>query len=181
MIMILPYYFKLCSLPVVLIAGALLGIRRFGVRLCLLDQDSRQNEKFQFSLRSLMGLTLAVAILFSAISSCRVYYPDILNNAIDLLSVVIVALVTVWAGLGRGRTLLRILIVLFAAICVGLLSGFAIGSQYAGRTISIMVDSLIYTMLQYFFIIMPLLVVRSMGYRIVRVENTPESVDTLHT
>ena len=116
----------------VVVAGALLVIHGFGMRLRLFDPKCRQDKGFQFSLLSLMGLTLAVAILFAAINTSQVDwinklfvpYTDLHFLTDVCLPTMVIALIAVWAGLAQGQTLIRLVIGLFAASCVGLIFWF---------------------------------------------------------
>ena len=144
-------------------------IQRFGTKLCLLDEDSRQqySKKFQYSLRSIFGLTFGVAILFSSIGSYRVYHWEILSVVTMGLATIGIALATIWAVLGQGWPLPRIVVVSLVAIGLGLISTFAIEKAYLSLSFI--------SALQVFLIMLPLLVVRSMGYRVV---NNPEHITT---
>ncbi len=161
----------------VVVAGSLLLIHGFGVRLRLLDPKCRQDKGFQFSLLSLMGLTLAVALLFAAINTSQVDwinklfvpYTDLHFLTDVCLPTMVVALIAVWAGLAQGRTLIRLLIGLFAASFVGFIFWFAKTRIYRDNVWLefVVMPMYMFFILQYIFIILPLLVVRSMGYRIV--------------
>jgi len=174
------FFFITISVQFIGLTGTLFVMCQFGTRLCLLDKSVRhQYSRFQFSLRSLMGLTLAVAILFSTIASFRMYKWSSLYCAIIGLAAIGIALATIWAGLGQGRPLLRIVPVIVLAIGLGLISAFAIRQEYMiDLAIGIGITSTfairqeyiylsVFSALQVFIIVLPLLVVRSVGYRVV--------------
>jgi hypothetical protein len=149
------------SLQLLGIAGALLILRGLGTKLCLLDNDDQTQwqRAFQFSLRSLMGLTLAVSLMFSAISSYWVYHREIVFGMVVAIVETVLILATVWAGLGRGRSLLRIVPVVFVAIGLGQIAALTGRVEYFLWSI--------FTVLEVLLVVGPLLVVRSMGYRLV--------------
>ncbi len=164
-------------LQLIVVAGSLLVIHGFGMRLRLLDPNCRQDRGFQYSLFSLMGLTLAVALLFAAINTSQVAwinklfvpYTDLHFLTDVCLPTMVIALIAVWAGLAQGQTSIRLLIGLFAASCVGFIFWFAKTRIYRDNVWLefFVIPMFMFFVLQYIFIVLPLLVVRSMGYRIV--------------
>jgi hypothetical protein len=155
-------FLVLFSLQLLGIAGSLLLIRRFGTKLRFLGTELRRqgNQRLQYSLRSLMGITLAVSVLFSAISSYRVYRSCIVFGVVVAIAETALALATVWAALGRGRPFLRIVPVVVFAVGLGLTAAIAQDWSYGGW--------LWCSILQVALIFGPLVVVRSMGYRLTR-------------
>ena len=153
--------------------GFSLGIAQWlGVRLAPPEEVSLQQDRksFQFSLRSLMGVIVAIAILLALCQSSRVYN---LSEKFEILFVaalgflaVLVTLAAVWAALGLGRPLLRIVAVILAALCLGLaVQPFAKNSRFY--------ELPAFAVIQVVGIFLPLLIVRRYGYRLVRLVRLP--------
>ena len=164
-------FFCCYSLSVIGIAVAFLVIERFGARLVLLDTVSleKREQPFQFTLRSLIGFGVVVAVLLATYRSSSVYDSETNFQVVSLLGSVLsetlISVAAVWATLGLGRPTSRLAAVTLVAIGLGL----ACQAVSAKPTHVFMAILLVLRMLG---IAIPLLVVRSYGYRFVR---CPES------
>ena len=166
------------SVPLIGAAVALFIARCCGARLVLFDEISleQRSKPFQFSLRSLMGLTVVVAILLATVRSVRIN-PDFSSYWFIARCyfglgfwVILAATAAVWAALGQRWTLLRIVVVTLAAMCFGVVLP-------SGASKGFVLSCLMIAPLHVLGIVLPLLVVRSYGYRFVHLpKGTQEQV-----
>jgi hypothetical protein len=148
--------------------AALLVVRALGVRLIRFDRRclpaAPKSEGLRFSIRSLMLLAAAVALLSAgarAIQETPVH--DVLANVVWCMCSVGVGLVALWAALGSGRPLWRAPIVFVLSLVLGALFTFASHFVRAAQVCILLIMLLSSTLL-----VSSLLVVRSCGYRFVR-------------
>jgi hypothetical protein len=167
----------LFSVPAVIVAGALFIVQRFGVRLTLLNKISPEQRKvvFQFSLRSLMGVSVALAVLLAIGRSSLMYESTSRFRVLFLTAVGVLmaflALAAVWAALGLRRPLIPTVGVILAAICVGMaVEPFDLIPRFFHLPTVAAV--------QVVGIVGPLLVVRSYGYRFVRCPQEHKGADS---
>lgn len=158
--------------------GVFLFIRR---RKCKLRKYKREmlvasDKPYQFTIRSIILLTVAIALVLTfgkiiraidldTIPSVEAYWFSpfaILRVGVSILCFVPVCVATVWATLSRKHPTPRILVVLTFALCVGLVPPFYFsreGLNYILGPLSMLLTSLT--------VMGTLLVVRSWGYRFV--------------
>ena len=154
------------SLATVLVAGVLLVVRCFRVRICLTTMVTTAVPRFQFSIRQLLILTTAVACL---VSLGKWLGPDLVTVTepfvLDLYGLVLatVGLISIWPVFGARPPILPgiIAVAMSAGLGFGLtrLSPHAAGMPDVWITIP-SVEAL--------SLVASLLVVRSSGYRLVR-------------
>ncbi len=151
------------TITVIVTMGSSLVLRRFGVivkRLGDLDQPARPESKGpRFSIRSMMIVTVAVAVLCAEARSLGVQ--RFLINLVFAICFVAAGLVSLWAALGDVRPLRRgpAVFVLWAALGAFM----AVPATTAGRAYIHLIMALYPAAL-----VGSLLIVRSCGYRLVR-------------
>jgi hypothetical protein len=161
---------ELSAITVMIATAALLVVRVLGVRLIRFDGRSQPTpsgtEGFRFSIRALLLVTAAVALL-SAGARALQQAPGVsaLRTVCWAMCVVAVGLVALWAALGLGRPLWRGPVVFALSLVVGAFLASATEPQGAvvGWVISVLIMLLYSTLL-----LGSLLIVRSCGYRFVR-------------
>jgi len=153
------------SVATALIIGVLLVVRCFRVRICVATVDQAAAHRMQFTIRQLLVLTFAVACLVSL----GKWLAPHLMNVTELLLLTLIGLVfatvgvlSVWPALGARHPVLPSLIVIVVAAGVGF--GFAQSPPMSGMagfwTTVTSVEALV--------LVASLVVVRSCGYRLVR-------------
>jgi hypothetical protein len=129
-------------------------------------------EEVQFSLRSLIGLTILVALLLSL--GRAVQWLEASNSSFLLvvgvlvLVAVLAAVILVWACLGDGRLLARLPLMVMAMAALGLVFPFYLGGPEWRYVVwpAMLILMAVYAGAS-------LLVVRSCGYRLVRLPARP--------
>jgi hypothetical protein len=153
-------------LATVLVAGVLLVVRCFRFRICGTAVDRTAVHRFQFSIRHLLILTFAVACLVSLgkwLGPHLIPATEPFRLAIIGLLLATVGLMTVWPVLGTRHPLLP------SMIATGVAAGLGFGltrlfPHFAGMTaVWTTIPSV-----EALSLVASLLVVRSWGYRLVR-------------
>lgn len=165
--------FALVACPVGLLAGALAVMRkrRPGFELVQGPSSACVPSAFQFTLRHVMTLIVAVAVVLTAGRAIREFQLLALPDAIGvtLLAVVLAlclteaAIASLWASLSSGPIVMRLAVAMALALLTGLIPPFyfnASRQSYAWSSAA--------AILSQAFTIATLLVVRSCGYRLVR-------------
>ena len=148
----------LMGLATVTATALFLMVRFFRVRLHHVSDEMTVLTKLQFSVRSLLVLTFVVACFVTVGKSLRPHVPDV--PYLDLASVtqllvglvpfLVTGLVSVWPILGTRQPILWSILLVVVAVGVG----------YIFHPIYLMTQALV--------LVASLLVVRSCGYRLVR-------------
>lgn len=143
--------------------GGLLAIERCsaaGLRLLDRKDERASDGGFQFSIRSLLGIILAVAVLLGIAESYRSHrFRSVLALLVIInLSAIVIALASVWATLRHGRPLPRIIAVVLVAVCLGLISEYVMPKRNAYWPAIGVIQAL--------GVSGPLLLLRSQGYRL---------------
>jgi hypothetical protein len=153
-------------LATVLVAGVLLVVRCFSFRICVTAVDRTAVPRFQFSIRHLLILTFVVACLVSLgkwLGPHLIPATEPFRLAMIGLLLATVGLMTVWSVLGRRHPLLPSMIA--TGVAAGL--GFGLATWFhalAGMTV-------LWTTIpsvEALSLVASLLVLRSCGYRLVR-------------
>jgi hypothetical protein len=149
----------LSSVPVTAIAVTL-GMS--GATTCCPGEVDERNPTrgFQYSLRILMIIAILVAILLAAAKSYREYRWESILFGMAVISLIAMAPALAWAGLGHGSPLPRAAVVALFGACIGSILAFAADAWYLNWPAIGVLYSL--------GVVGPLLVVRSMGFRLVR-------------
>ena len=153
------------SVGTALITGVLLVVRCFRVRICVATVDQAAAHRMQFTIRQLLVLTFAVACL---VSLGKWLAPHLTNATEPLLLTLIghvfatVGLLSVWPALGARHPVLPSLILIVVAAGVGFC--FAQLPPMSGTASSLMTM----TSVEALVLVASLVVVRSCGYRLVR-------------
>ncbi len=156
------------TMTVAVVTATLLVIRMLGVRLTQFTASAQparpETEGFRFSIRGLMLVTAAVAML-SAGARALQDEPDglVLLMPVWAMCFVTVGLVALWAALGLGRPLRRGVVVFVLSPILGAFVAFAAQADRAGW-VYILLIMLLYPAA----LLGSLLVVRSCDYRFVR-------------
>jgi hypothetical protein len=161
-------FLGMSTITIVVSTAALLVVRAMGVRLTRRGDPGRparaEAEGLRFSIRGLMLLTAAVAVLSAGARILRESYQRLLLlSAVWTLCFVTVGLVALWAALGDARPLRRCPVVLALSPVLGALFAYAADAHPAGR-VYITLTMLLHPAL----LLGSLLVVRSCGYRLGR-------------
>ena len=153
------------SVGTALITGVLLVVRCFKVRICVATVDQAAAHRMQFTIRQLLALTFAVACL---VSLGKWLAPHVMNVTGPLILTLIglvlatVGLLSVWPALGARHPVLPSLILIVVAAGVGFcFAQFPPMSGMASFWMTI-------TSVEALSLVPSLLVVRSCGYRLVR-------------
>lgn len=155
-----PMFFLIFAVSVIGLAIVLMSVGQcLSATLHLINDGERQGEtgQIQFSLRTLMGFVLVAGMLLAAARSCHSYNLPILFPVLVGFTWLIVTLLTVWAGLGSGKPMPRIAVVSIIALCLNLVPAFALPVPQLWL--------LLVAFFGVFAVVVPLLFVRSMGYR----------------
>jgi hypothetical protein len=121
----------------------------------------------KFSIRGLMSFTFVVAVLIIGIRGMREHMspgPSFLVVAVWGLDFVVIGLAGVWAALGVGQPLARILVALLVSAVLGIVFGYVIAWPIDFEIYFYFVSMMV---LDAALVILSLLVVRSCGYRLV--------------
>ena len=154
------------SVGTALITGVLLVVRCFRVRICVATVDQAAAHRMQFTIRQLLVLTFAVACL---VSLGKWLAPHLMNVTEPLLLTLIglvfatVGLLSVWPALGARHPVLPSLILIVVAAGVGFC--FA---QFLPPTSGMASFWMTITSVEALVLVASLVVVRSCGYRLVR-------------
>jgi len=149
-----------------IIIGAFFVVRREKAKLVNLKSEIIGENNFQFSIRSLIILTIVIALVLAFGNSIRflsfLIPHNVLRFGVFAICLIPICLTLVWATLGLGRPAPRILLALLLSFCVGLIEPFYLDKYYtyyyttpACNIISALI------------VIATLLVVRSWGYRLI--------------
>jgi len=155
------------SVGIALITGMLLVIRCFRVRICVATVDQAAARRIQFTIRQLLVLTFAVACL---VSLGKWLAPHLLNVNEPLMLTLIglilatVGLLSVWPALGARHPVLPSLIVIVVAAGVG----FCFAQFLPGPPGDMASFWMTITAVEALVLVASLVVVRSCGYRLVR-------------
>jgi hypothetical protein len=156
------------TITVTVTTATLLVVRALGVRLTRLADPAQparpEIEGFRFSIRGLMLVTAAVALLSAGARALQEGPASfVLLMGVWAMCFVAVGLVALWAALGLGHPLGRGAVVFLLSPGLGAFFAFAAQAHRAGRVYIVLVMLLYATVL-----LGSLLVVRSCGYRFVR-------------
>ena len=149
------------------VTGVLFALQRLGIRLVLLDNLSREQSSrpFQFSLRSLFLFGVIIALLLGASRASRLYDAEESWHSAFLVNsflwAILVPVAAVWAVFSVGLPWVLTGAVMFITICLAVVTG----SPDSGMDYLV---AIVFSALKVLGIIVPLLVVRSYGYRFVR-------------
>ena len=162
--------FLVIALSNVAIVMVLVGLRYSPLRLRLahFPNESHSPLGFQFSIRSLLLVTATVAVVLGigrGADAIKHIYPDAHFAVIFPLGIISVTLAVLWATLGKGRLLHRLMVVLPAAFVVGTIPTFYETSFEANWRELIVWPSVFG--FQAIITAASLLVVRSCGWRLV--------------
>ncbi len=161
-------FLGISTITIVVAATSLIVVRWLGVRLAR-QHDSVQSatqepEGLRFSIRGLMIFTAAVALLCAGARALHAYQHQLLLRIVIWpICFVAVGLVSLWAALGDARPVRRIPVVFVLSPVLGAFVAFATGAHTAGW-VYILLIMLLYPMA----LLGSLLIVRSCGYRLVR-------------
>jgi hypothetical protein len=156
------------TITVAVVTATLLVIRMLGVRLNPFTDSAQptppETEGFRLSIRGLMLVTAAVALLSAGARALQEEpHRLVLLMAVWAMCFVTVGLVALWAVLGLGRPLRRGVVVFVLSPILGACFAFASQAHRAGWVYILLIMLLYPTLL-----LSSLLVVRSCGYRFVR-------------
>jgi hypothetical protein len=155
------------SVATALIIGVLLVVRCFRVRICVATVDQAAARRIQFTIRQLLVLTFAVACL---VSLGKWLAPHLLNVNEPLMLTLIglilatVGLLSVWPALGARHPVLPSLILTVVAAGVG----FCFAQFLPGPPGDVASFWMTITSVEALVLVASLVVVRSWGYRLVR-------------
>jgi hypothetical protein len=175
------------ALPTAVIFLVLSGLRRSRRKLCLAHSMALSpiSQRFQFSIRHLLSITVVVAVVLAIGRGVRAFTDTesnvfVVSIAILVSWIIMVELASLWAALGIGQPMRRLAVVIPAAFVVGPISVY-----YRTNVIPVPVDWKMYANesalfgLQAIITACSLLVIRSCGYRLVRGDrNEAESSPT---
>jgi len=159
---------SLATLPV---AGVLLIVRCFGVRICLTTVTKVAAHRNQFSIRQLLILTFAVACLMSLVKWLEPHLLPVTNPfllALNGLFRATVGLLLVWPVLGTRRPILPSTIAV--AIAAGL--GLCLLTWFPPFAWTVVPWWMTVISVEALSLVASLLVVRSCGYRLVRLPSS---------
>ena len=152
--------FLIIIVPTQFVVITLLIARLFDVVICL---NPQQTNRIHFSIRHLMVLTVLIA---SLLAIGKTIQPSVYNNAFVFSHLVlplvggIVGVIPVWFVLATKQPALP---------CVGVVAVAAFVGYWLGRTsYASEVSTMIHTTIEATIIVVSLLVVRSCGYRLMR-------------
>jgi len=176
-----PIIMALAGGPLLVVAGSCGFCRRWFAKLeCRNGWNSLPVlEELQFSLKSVISLTVVVAVLL-AVGRFMQWIDPRIETGIGIVFIISVFALTavlatgmlVWASLGPGQAIVRVPIVTGAMILLGLLPPYSMGGPAFRYFVWISVMAVVAVCTAG-----SLLVVRSCGYRLIRlrdVENQPE-------
>ena len=159
-------FLGIAIVTIVVTTTSLLVVRIFGIRLVReaeTGQDGQSEAKgLRFSIRDLMLLIAAVALLSTGTRVFRSSHGHILLAAVWALCFVAVGLVALWSALGEGRPLRRMPVVFLLSPVLGAFFAHSADAHEAGW-LYILLTMLLYPAA----LLGSLLVVRSCGYRLV--------------
>lgn len=166
-----PYRYNhvIVLLATVLVAGVLLVVRCFRFRICVTAVDRTAVPRFQFSIRHLLILTFAVACL---VSLGKWLGPHLIPATEPFLLAMIglllatVGLITVWPVLGTRHPLLP------SMIATGVAAGLGFGLTTWFHPFEMMILWTTIPFVEALSLVASLLVVRSCGYRLVRLPSS---------
>jgi hypothetical protein len=154
------------SVGTALITGVLLVVRCFKVRICVATVDQAAAHRMQFTIRQLLALTFAVACL---VSLGKWLAPHVMNVTDPLILTLIglvlatVGLLSVWPALGARHPVLPSVILIVVAGGIGFCFG-----QFLPPMSGMARFWMTITSVEALSLVPSLLVVRSCGYRLVR-------------
>jgi len=154
------------SVGIALITGVLLVVRCFRVRICVATVDQAAAHRMQFTIRQLLVLTFAVACL---VSLGKWLAPHLTNATEPLLLTLIghvfatVGLLSVWPALGARHPVLPSLILIVLAAGVGFCFAKFLSPMSGMASFWMTITSV-----EALVLVASLVVVRSCGYRLVR-------------
>jgi hypothetical protein len=171
-------YLLMIALPTAVIFLALSRLRHSRRRLSLAHSVglSPTAERFQFTIRHLLLTTVVVAVVLAIGRGVRAFTDTesnvfVVSLAILVPWIIIVEMASLWAALGVGRPMPRLAVVVPTAFVVG-----AISFYYRANVIPVPVDWKMYVSesailgLQAIITSASLLLIRSCGWRLVRVD-----------
>jgi len=148
----------LVSIQCLVVALLLLAFRRFGVRLCRLEQNDfeHQTPVARFSIRTVVGIMLAIAALAVLVPA---YQAGLLPGwAIHMLPGIGIGAAAVWAAFERGPALPRIAVLVVMALGLAMVPHYAFGRFSLYGSVAAVVQGLAISGV--------LLIVRGCGYRL---------------
>jgi len=164
------------GVPVLIIAGSCALCRCLLARIVYREKwKSRPiSEELQFTLRTMIGLTITIATVLAVGRIVRQIDPEIAGFANVVFSLSLTALLgagmLAWASLGPGRAIVRVPTAIAGAVALGPLVPYYLDGpahQYLAWPAL--------TALSAFFTAGSLLVIRSCGYRLVRIRADSEA------
>jgi hypothetical protein len=161
-------FLGISTITITVSTGSLLVVRWLGVRFTRQTEfgqlERSESEGLRFSIRDLMILTAAVALLCAGAKALKESPMSVLLLVLVLaLCFVTVGLVSLWAALGKARPLRRSPVVFVLSPVLGAFLAFAAGEHWAGW-----VYALLIMLLYPAALLGSLLIVWSCGYRLVR-------------